>query len=69
MGKDPKKLVRIQYRNHRGEVNWRTIEPLELWYGDTEWHPDPQWLLKAFDHDKKEWRDFAVKDILVWAGS
>ncbi len=38
--------------------------PIGLWYGKTEFHPEEQYFLKAMDVDKKEERDFAVKDII-----
>lgn len=56
------KPVKLLYRNYRGEVSNRTITPLKPWYGSTEWHPEPQWLLKAFDHEKDAERDFALAD-------
>lgn len=52
----------VTYRNYRGEVALRKITPQRLWYGATEWHPKPQWLLQAFDHDKAASRDFALAD-------
>ena len=57
------KHLRITYRNWRGETRERTIEPKEVWFGSTEWHPEDQWLLKALDVEKGEVRDFALKDI------
>ena len=57
------KQLRITYRNWRGETRERTIEPKEIWFGATEWHPDEQWLLKAIDVEKGELRDFALKDV------
>lgn len=56
--------VRFRYRNWRGEEANRHVEIRGLWYGATEWHKKPQWLLKAVDLDKNEPRDFAVRDIL-----
>lgn len=50
------------YTNYRGETAERRIIPLEVWFGSTDWHPEPQWLLKAFDCEKKATRDFALKD-------
>jgi len=58
--------VVIRYRNHRGEVALRRIEPRNIWFGSTEWHPREQWLLNAYDHDKQAERDFALADILEW---
>ena len=42
----------------------RRVRPIELWYGKTEWHPEEQWLLKAWDLDKDAERNFAWKDII-----
>lgn len=58
--------VRIRYRNYRGEEGERTISPIHIWWGKTEWHPVDQWMLKAFDHGKDAERDFAMIDILRW---
>lgn len=66
MGQDATKIVTITYENHRGEITQRRIEPLHFYFGSTEWHPTPQYLLLAFDHDKKEWRDFGMFGIKRW---
>lgn len=63
---DATQAVRIVYKNYRGEVAVRRIRPLAIWFGATEWHPEPQWLLSATDLDKGENRDFAIKDISKW---
>lgn len=55
--------LEIRYRNHRGETALRRITPKGVYYGATKWHPEPQWLLSAWDHDKQEARDFALADI------
>lgn len=54
--------IKIPYTNYRGETSERTITPIRPWFGSTEWHPEPQWLLRAYDHDKGAERDFAFKD-------
>jgi WYL domain len=59
---DDSQPVRLTYTNWRGETSERTITPLRVYYGSTDWHPEPQWLLRAFDHDKQAERDFALKD-------
>ncbi len=41
----------------------RTIEPIKIWFGSTQWHPQEQWFLKAMDLDKNFERDFALLDI------
>lgn len=52
------------YRNWRGEIGLRRIGAagMSIWHGSTEWHPEPQPLLRAFDLDKQAWRDFALED-------
>ena len=54
--------VTLTYTNWKGETAQRRIIPRRIWWGATEWHPDPQWLLTAFDVDKQAERDFALKD-------
>ena len=58
--------VRINYTNYKGVRRDRTIEPpLEIWYGTTPYHKDPQWLLDAVCAEKGR-RTFAMKDIHSW---
>ena len=54
----------LTYRNWRGEVSDRVIIPRRVWFGSTEWHPEPQWLLTAWDAGKNAERDFALCDFL-----
>ena len=67
MTDDQKQSVSILYTNYRGETAVRRIVPLKIWFGQTEWHPQEQWLLKAFDIEKNADRDFAMKDIQSWS--
>ncbi|MBL8179991.1 MAG: hypothetical protein JNL64_00085 [Blastocatellia bacterium] len=68
MSTDPKNetVVRILYTNYRGETAVREVIPKHLWFGETEWHSERQWLLSAYDLEKRADRDFAVKDIRSW---
>lgn len=50
------------YRNYRGEVAERRLQPIRVDFGSTDRHPHPQWLLIAYDLDKKAERTFALKD-------
>lgn len=61
-----KKVVRILYKNYRGEIGYRNIIPEKIWFGSTEWHNEEQWLLDAHDVEKKALRNFAMKDIQEW---
>ncbi len=56
----------LDYTNYRGERSRRTVTPINIHFGSNEWHPEPQWLLLAMDHDKGNTRLFAVKDIHSW---
>ena len=58
--------VKIKYKNHRGEVSWRKINPVHFYFGSTKWHPEKQWMLEAYDFDKFNVRHFAMKDIIEW---
>lgn len=54
---EPQTLV---YTNWRGETAAREIVPKRLWFGSTEWHPEPQWFITAADTGKGVQRDFAL---------
>lgn len=58
--------VVIDYTNWRGERGERTIRPDRIYWGTTDWHPQPQWLLDAFDAEKGQLRTFAMKDVHSW---
>lgn len=56
-------ILEFGYTNWRGECGVRHAIPRKVWFGSTEWHPEPQWLLTAFDVEKKAERDFALVDM------
>jgi predicted DNA-binding transcriptional regulator YafY len=58
--------VRILYTNYRGETSLRRIRPERIFFGSSDWHPEAQWLLEAYDVDKGALRGFAMKDIRAW---
>lgn len=60
------KIVTILYINWRGVESERRIIPQELYFTSNEWHKEEQWLLKAWDLDKEDYRNFAMKDIRKW---
>lgn len=62
----PERSVRIAYTNHRGEHSVRTVHPLKLWFGETNWHPEPQWFVDCHDIEKNQVRSFAMRDIRSW---
>lgn len=48
------------YRNWRGETATRSVRPIGVRFGSSQWHRTPQWLLRAFDLNKNEEREFAL---------
>lgn len=57
------RAIRVRYKNWKGNVRVRTILPKEPpYWGSTEFHPEPQWLLPVLDLDEGVERDFALKD-------
>ena len=61
-------VVIIRYTNYRGETADRRIIPIGIRFGSSEWHPEEQWLLDAFDLERAADRSFALKDVLQWRG-
>lgn len=64
MQKVKEKPLKFDYINWEGKQAVRTVKPIEIWYGKTEWHPEEGWFLRAIDLDKKAERNFAIKDII-----
>lgn len=62
MTDSPSKQTSFFYKNYRGELSVRTVTPVEFYWGSTEYHPEPQWIMKAIDHEKNAVRDFALRD-------
>jgi len=56
------KPLTFRYTNWRGETAVRTATPVRIWWGSTDWHPEPGWLMTAHDHGKDAERDFALAD-------
>jgi predicted DNA-binding transcriptional regulator YafY len=65
-GDHPDKVVTIFYTNWRGEKDYRKIVPQSIWFGTTQWHSEPGWLLTALDVDKNAVRHFSMRDIHGW---
>ena len=58
--------VYIKYKNYKGIISWRHIEPCGISFGANQWHEEIQWIMSAIDLDKQEPREFAMKHILQW---
>lgn len=57
-------VLTFWYTNHEGKKSLRRVVPIHVYFGSTEWHPEQQYLLRAFDLDKLAMRDFAVVDMV-----
>jgi predicted DNA-binding transcriptional regulator YafY len=56
-------VVVLFYVDERGETCTRRVLPERIWFGCTDWHREPQWLLDAFDVDRRAVRSFAMQRI------
>lgn len=54
--------IKMIYTNYRGETSVRSVTPISVDFGTTDWHPEPQWLMTAYDNDKGAHRAFALRD-------
>lgn len=54
--------ITMVYTNWKGVTSVRHIYPHEIYFGFTEYHPEPQWLMDAYDCDKADNRTFALRD-------
>lgn len=50
------------YTNWRGETSIRRAIPIAITWGSTEWHPEPGWLMTAYDLERQAERQFALAD-------
>lgn len=57
------KSLRFMYTNWKGNRGFREVIPQRIYFGSTEWHKEEQWLMVAYDLDKKAERTFAMKDM------
>lgn len=57
------KHIVINYTNWKNDTRDRVIEPINIWFGLSKWHPGNQWFLKALDVEKQEERDFPLFNI------
>jgi hypothetical protein len=56
-------LIVFGYTNWKGEMSVRKAIVKEFFFGKTEYHPEYQMMIRAFDLDKLTERTFAVKDM------
>jgi hypothetical protein len=61
--------IRFNYTNYKGETEDRHVRPISMRFGTSLWHTEPQWLVKAWDFDRKQYREFALADMRLLPSS
>lgn len=59
-------VMRFYYRNWKGEEGYRRVVNPEILYKESEYHKGMQFILRAFDLDKDDFREFAMADIIQY---
>ena len=52
--------MRVSYENWEGKTRERLISPHYIYFGATQWHVAPQWLLRCTDLVTNEIHDFSL---------
>jgi len=60
----PSKSIKVKYKNWNCEIGIRTIIPVSVYYGHTDYYKENQWLMDVFDVDKDDLRTYAMMDII-----
>lgn len=63
---DANQIVNITYTNYNHQTRTYRIIPTKIEFTKSQWHPEEQWILIAFDLDRNCERWFAMKDIQTW---
>lgn len=56
-------IIEFDYVNWEGKQAKRKAKVVDFYFGSTEFHPTPQWLVSAWDCDKEADRVFAMLDM------
>ena len=56
--------LQFEYKNWQGKISIRKVIPYKIWFGNTNFHKDEQYLLHVYDIDKCAERNFALKDVI-----
>lgn len=56
----PASPLRFVYTNHRGLRETRRVKDCLIFWGSSEYYPEPQWLMSAYCLDRDGVREFAV---------
>lgn len=59
----PGETIEFDYTNWKGEKSKRRVFVNDFYFGATEYHNNEQWLMAAWDQDKRQHRKFAMADM------
>ena len=54
----------FEYKNWKGITSIRNVIPMETKFINSDFHEGKQWIMIAYDLDKKANREFAMNDII-----
>lgn len=57
------RMVHIVFIDSSGDQHERRVVPDRIWFGSTDWYPEPGWLLEGYDVDRGAVRCFAMSQI------
>lgn len=57
-------ILKFKYKNYKEQISNREVLPMDIKYTKTQYHPEEQWFLDAYDVVKKKRRLFAIIDII-----
>lgn len=60
---EPGDIIEFDYVNWEGKPGHRVARVWRFTFGSTEYHPEVQWLMVAYDFVKHTERTFAMKDM------
>lgn len=62
-----RKVLKLQYKNWKGDTAFRTVQPLRISYTTSLYHAEQgvTLFLEAIDLEKNQHRDFLCKDIEI----
>ncbi len=55
--------VLLDYTNYAKQRSVRQIFPIKMVYEATQRHPEQQWLVYAWDIERKDYRYFAMQEM------
>lgn len=56
--------IKVKYKNWQGNISIRNIIPQNIYYGNTQFHKEDQWLMNVWDVEKDAQRTYAMLDII-----